>query len=73
MLFHGEARILVGFIIAVFFLLTFPVEASGKKAIKMSESKGGMKDKKSGVIIIHEDSFSMGRKSLEGNYHMKLR
>lgn len=39
----------------------------------MSGSKGGMKDKKSGVIIIHEGSFSMGRKSLEGNYHMKLR
>lgn len=32
-----------------------------------------MKDKKNGFKIIHEDSFPMGRKSLEGNYCTKLR
>lgn len=59
--FHGGARSLAGFIVALFFLLTFSGETSGEKAMKMCESRNTMKGKGGGFIMTHEDSFPMGK------------
>lgn len=64
--FHGGARSLAGFIVALFFLLTFSGETCGEKAMKMCESRNTMKGKGGGFIMTHEDSFPMGKQSLKG-------
>lgn len=64
--FLGGARSLSGFIVALFFLLTFSGETSGKKGMKMCGSRNAMRGKGGGFITTHEDSFPMGKQSLEG-------
>jgi len=64
--FHGGVRCLAGFVVALFFLLTFSGKTSREKAMKMCGSRKSREDKGDGFRTTHEDSFPMGKQSLEG-------